>query len=55
MVLIQLFNLDRKPPSDGFSFLLKKKKGIALQCGIVYSSSRRDAAVTPTALRRLEG
>lgn len=26
MVLIQLFNLDRKPPSDGFSFLLKKRK-----------------------------
>lgn len=53
MVLIQLFNLGRKPPSDAFSFLLKKK-GIALHCGIVSSSSRKDAAVTPTALQMLE-
>lgn len=53
MVLNQLFNLDRKPPSGGFSFMLKKK-GIALQCGNVYSSSRKHAALTPTALQMLE-
>lgn len=51
MVLSQLFNLEKAPL---FFSLLLKKKGIALQCGIVCCSSRKDAAATPTAPQMLE-